>query len=430
MKHILVLFGFVFLGNIVSGHSSVPVLLWHENSYDKLPLPQSHSTLDEISTEEFKDDYIKIANKNGLPIVAVVNDELSLEQLSDSTPSDLKALNDVLETSSTIFLTNVESPVKSLKDVSSSIINLKSVDDLKEEDLLLGNLLLINVNTNIEMADAVIAKLRQKLANRDVMFVLTGERNPYAAQEENQEELSRSRRQILQANPLKEEPVPDKGTLKDIGGCLYWYTRGGKFDAVLGKTKVSMVFTSKPSNTVITNGTCFNEEKRISQGGRESFVAKITYKNMNNPQESLTFAIRFINLGQTWFAESGNLTVRQKDLPATPLRFEVGEIKAAPKFSFSCGDLKLYNYDSAQVTAQLRIFRLQLQTFKDKDVPLFAPSFDCEVWMSLSLWMGFIYMFMFVIICCVASLCLYNIKTNDRYEDPRAKPLIIQTFEE
>ena len=109
------------------------------------------------------------------------------------------------------------------------------------------------------------------------------------------------------------------------------------------------------------------------------------------------------------------------------------------KFSFSCSNLELRsNLTSSNEWLVLNIYRFQLQPFHinmtrkvgaiEQDV-IFADSFDCSTFWSLPTLMGLFTLLLYIMIIGSGIYFLMQIKTPDRYENPKGKPLMITADE-
>lgn len=123
------------------------------------------------------------------------------------------------------------------------------------------------------------------------------------------------------------------------------------------------------------------------------------------------------------------LYINQNFLPSTlgqVYKLSSHEITASDGFSFSCNQLILRSH--GENPAVLTIHRFQLQPFASEKT-VFAESFDCSTWFTIPTWMGLISMSFFSFIVSVGVYFLFNIKSPDRFESAKSKPLTIATSE-
>lgn len=145
-----------------------------------------------------------------------------------------------------------------------------------------------------------------------------------------------------------------------------------------------------------------------------------------------------------WRVTSGNVHVTNGTSSATYdfLSRDLNEINARQtfnRFSFSCSNLELRsNVTEANEWLVLNIQRFQLQPFhinmtrkigeSEQDV-IFADSFDCSTFWTLPTFMGLFTLLLYIIIIGSGIYFLMQIKTPDRYENPKGKPLMITADE-
>ncbi len=65
---------------------------------------------------------------------------------------------------------------------------------------------------------------------------------------------------------------------------------------------------------------------------------------------------------------------------------------------------------------------MQLQVF-DIESTKFGPSWYCAELFSIGLWVGLIMTLIFAFVCWWGFAMLANINTNDKFDDPKGKPL-------
>lgn len=110
------------------------------------------------------------------------------------------------------------------------------------------------------------------------------------------------------------------------------------------------------------------------------------------------------------------------------INFNTGSLWAADGFSFSCYKLDAYSQLNEIYSAHLRLNRFQLQPFQFNST-VFADSFDCSTWFTIPTWMGFITVSLFASIISIGIYFLFEIKTMDRFENPKSKPIAVPTSE-
>jgi len=109
------------------------------------------------------------------------------------------------------------------------------------------------------------------------------------------------------------------------------------------------------------------------------------------------------------------------------------EISASDEHSFSCVDLELRSTKpkDQKYTLILKFKRFQVQPFKlpDNKKKVFADSYDCSTWFTIPLWVGFLVTLFFTAILAFGVYALMDIKTPDRFENPKGKTITITATE-
>lgn len=96
-------------------------------------------------------------------------------------------------------------------------------------------------------------------------------------------------------------------------------------------------------------------------------------------------------------------------------------IESLQNFSYSC-NRQLFTSDINGEPITLEFERFQLQGFEGD---VFNESFDCASWFTLGMWMSLLFILLFVTIVTLGVCFIVSVQTNDRFEDPRGKPLYV-----
>ena len=137
-----------------------------------------------------------------------------------------------------------------------------------------------------------------------------------------------------------------------------------------------------------------------------------------------------------WEVREGTATFIDKNAQPITQELDLKDIYAEKQFSYSCSKLTIRSkVEDKQI--QLTFDGFQLQPFanpsnrKGNTVHyIFADSSDCEPWMTLGLWMGLITLFWFTTIIFIGVYALSTVSSPDRFENPKAKTLIITNVDE
>lgn len=100
---------------------------------------------------------------------------------------------------------------------------------------------------------------------------------------------------------------------------------------------------------------------------------------------------------------------------------------APSNYSLSCMNLELHKSIKQKKEAgfvddfvKISLKDVQIQPFKG---PIFMDSFNCATWFTIGTFCGLIVLILFTTILAIGILYIMNIKSNDRFEDPKGKPL-------
>lgn len=124
------------------------------------------------------------------------------------------------------------------------------------------------------------------------------------------------------------------------------------------------------------------------------------------------------------------ITVTTKDHGSTEFNLRKTGVTAGDTFSFSCSKLELMSHRATikkPRTLTLVISRFQLQPFRltGKQDRVFEDSFDCATWFTIPVWTGFLVILLFTAILSFGVFALLDIKTPDRFENPKGKTITV-----
>jgi hypothetical protein len=156
---------------------------------------------------------------------------------------------------------------------------------------------------------------------------------------------------------------------------------------------------------------------------------KISSKDIKSVKITLSLKI---NHGGKYWIGGGKSTIEvqstNSDLNKN-LALIDSEITASQGFSFSCSQLKLRSpraTNSTAATISLTWKRFQIQPFSTNMAKMiFADSFDCSTWFTISLWVGLFITILFGAIISLGIFMLFEIKTMDRFENPKGKTITV-----
>lgn len=183
--------------------------------------------------------------------------------------------------------------------------------------------------------------------------------------------------------------------LKNFNDCLYLYSSGGEYDiSIVEHNGRSGVLPVANATIDLIRTSCFSKSRpyarlalQFSEGINKDFMDSMLFEfhinKTGNFWEVVDIELSFVPVGQ-W----------PEDLPKS-VKLLPDDLYAGNGFSYSCNNLILKkrpsNKDKHDKTVEYRISfsRFQLQPFKNQ-LTVFAQSYDCSVWLTLPLIMGFI----------------------------------------
>lgn len=202
-------------------------------------------------------------------------------------------------------------------------------------------------------------------------------------------------------------------------GCLYLYMEGGSFEMITADE-------ARVNETLEVDSIEFDRSKtkcvREKNPGRVSFSFKLSG---NKKVSSVAIAMRVTPIDKYgyWAVSQANLTITRADIDRKRT-FQLGlsTMYSAADHSYSCGRLKLEtmynrrkqeNDTKVDPSATIALNKFQLQPFPELEHVIFAPSYDCSVWVTIPEIMGLILVLLVVAVTALGAVSLKRIDTND-----------------
>lgn len=162
---------------------------------------------------------------------------------------------------------------------------------------------------------------------------------------------------------------------------------------------------------------CTNE----SSSGKLSISFKMDEKSK---VKSINLAMKILpaDYKDFWEISQANLTITRADIDRKrTFSLTFPDIYASPDRSYSCSGLefrtmkkrKTDNETKSDAKAKLTLYRFQLQPFPERELYVFAPSYDCSTWMTIPGLMGFTLILFITVVTVLGTICLKRIETND-----------------
>lgn len=243
--------------------------------------------------------------------------------------------------------------------------------------------------------DRALANLLKDLP--DVVFILTGAQNTKALE---QQALEKEEQAILSR---KTRAVPAPGAAFKYDNLLVYYTAA--YEHFKKDTK-------KPiSEFKFTN---------IKPDGADENKLNVVFES-----QTYNIVISFEGAGGAWAATSARVN-NNNVTGFTPIEAPAG-------FSFACAkSFKIRLDGGSGDIEQLQIQGLQIQPkFKSDsfDLSKFGAAYDCVGFTSPGIWAGIFVTLLLLIIMTIGITALMDIRSMDRFDDPKGKTITINTNE-
>lgn len=106
---------------------------------------------------------------------------------------------------------------------------------------------------------------------------------------------------------------------------------------------------------------------------------------------------------------------------------QVPQISVPKEFSYSCGSG--YFATSDKDGYLLKNFQIQLNFDSSEEIKQFADSYDCVGFTTAAIWSGLFITFLLLAIVAVGITYIMDIRTMDRFDDPKGKTIIVAVSE-
>lgn len=413
----------LFVGTESAG---VPAFLWSSDSLlEGIP---KVSSFDTFRTQEFSNSVEKLRSQNADSVlVAFVQDALSLEDMSRAAGDDstYKYVKRALEqASSQVMLPSVENPVKGL--TSGIKVTRVAIGDVDSVETTLadlggpGEVVMVDLPETadaedrmsaLQQADDIMKAAVEKLSHngrRKVIVLYTGQ----AASLPTSVARSRSRRHLL-ANEAAAPNGTTTGVLEVRGSCLILYAAKVSVSLAGSDPKASrMAVTYNDTLKPMPDPVCFKGGANISFSFPDTDKVK-----------GFSMAMSFSESADGY--ELASLTASANGKEGLVMRID--DFWWPSGFSFSCGASYFRQLNSTK-PPQLRV---ALDTFQvevtQNRTERFSESYDCASYFTTLIWMGLMVVLLYLFILAVGIFFLYDIRTNDRFDDPKGKTITVTT---
>jgi hypothetical protein len=194
--------------------------------------------------------------------------------------------------------------------------------------------------------------------------------------------------------------------------------------------------TRRPIDNILLNGTASPVSAKMN-GTAVTFVLKwegVAFKGANHSLSSATVSMTFDKIKQEYVLrtlETDNVKIDDTTLGKSNLEVKThyGYNVAAPlNTAFCCSDPGIFKptKDTLKATTKyavgLTFTGMSLQVY-GVPVARFGPTWYCGSLIPIGLWVGLIISFLFALVVYYGISMLASIQANDRWDDPKGKPL-------
>ncbi|CAF0983529.1 unnamed protein product [Rotaria sp. Silwood1] len=167
-------------------------------------------------------------------------------------------------------------------------------------------------------------------------------------------------------------------------------------------------------------------------GNNNSVILNLVWNNDQNPNDNVTVSLTTTIMGRFWSLE--NVTLNQNEY-----RYFVSgmdsPMETPPTYSYVCTTAEFVRYDNSKSPYGLYNFsnkfyikNLQFQPFNVNGSTFGLPNY-CTSFFTRGIWMAITSSLLCLGILLFGIYHLMNVKSNDRFDDPKGKPLIIKAQE-
>lgn len=400
--------------------------MW-ETSKNYSPLP----ALGRINEFFFRDIILDKYNKQK-NIVVFLEENLSPEDFStfDSAGQNVfYSLSHLKSHAQVNYYPFVETPLKALQNLPGVEVRKVEVtaDGLPEDfKIERGQVIIINFNDAkenedrsqmLQRHDSCINSIYKAILaqNENVIAIFTAKHSSWLVPSElDNNSLGRKARNLMQA--VEEEPKQENQANtpenKDVP------------PEPVPVINLKNVIVKNTNDTLFYAGdniVLIDNDKRTEMTTISNMVSEANYTTIEGDTMKLT--LPFLSERGYWLLPS-----IQAEVGGKSYRFVVREVYAPYGFSYHCNNTVYVN--DTKVTLSIPGF--QVQRFSE-EYPLkehqFDEAYDCIGFTSPAIWSGLFVTFILALIMSVGLCMIMDIKTMDRFDDPKGKTISVNVVE-
>ncbi|XP_074644841.1 V-type proton ATPase subunit S1-like [Tubulanus polymorphus] len=433
MKLLFANFCLFYLAISVVSHE-IPVLIWSSHKLaDVLPPLAGHT----INEEVFRNDYLrklvcKDCQKHTL--VVFLQDKLSLDDITKygnvfsdkSNGGAFPHIKEYMESLPSLTLSSVKGPadaLKKLKDMfQGRVHHLKSGQSLKDVKLTGRNLIVYNLAvTNNEITaeqiaknDAQISKTVEELKELGIPYTAMYTANEPSVVKSDWYHGNMGRHLLATADDKS------NGTLVEVSGCMLY------------AQEIRLKPSKNSSDELLSNKPKTDGSKCNNATGGTLKLSWTKQGELNSVVIEIEFAVS--KKGGLWKIGNMSLTAKGKingtEVNADNMPLEASFVYAPLGASYHCYPrTQILAKGNATADSASLVFKgLQIQPAAKKG--RFGPANDCVGFFTIPIFSGLIVALILIAILGYGIGMIANITTQDRFDDPKGKPLNVHVPEQ
>ncbi|ODM97898.1 V-type proton ATPase subunit S1 [Orchesella cincta] len=412
----------ILLGLVINSlwlvDATSPVVLW---TLKRIGEGNLESNLNEFSPQQFADLVAWKTEQGTFPVIAFGLDSLSLEDLASQggigATEPYRKLRKITDASAeTLLFPAVQSAGESisiLQQKGFQVVQINAGDVLPKLETP-NTILIINEKSNVNMDDEVLRVFsKYTLDFPNLVGMLWGKRSTWTEEPEDEanEILSRKKRQAPPPESNATFVYNDQNGLfmvfRDVALTVYpdkntaiYKTATASTQDANGTTILNLVFAPRTEGLKISK---FELKLTLQKG----IMGYWSMKNATAALSGTTNTSKAFNFNDEWLTSAITLVV------PTHLSFHCSRF----------GSLRpIDRKENSTFTIDFRGF--QIQAFMPASTQnKFADAYECVGFFTPGIWMGIIVTIMLLSILSWGMYMIMDVKTMDRFDDPKGKPI-------
>lgn len=384
---LVALFSVFYSTSALDGHFS-PVLFFKNKENTKPFAKNGISSTTPVDQREFERRLSTLDQDQ--KVVFCVARDLSPEAFAKRNEEKTKAFENIASKVEILeYSPNVENPVenkvtkaKNVARVSVSLTNEFEPTPSSDARIIIAALPEYHDAESefhyLARIDRACYAISQQDEYKDALFVLTSETN------------SHLQSHLRKARDTGAQKADSKGIVKKDANFIVYLT--------------DFIERKGTTDTIITIG-----ESDITGSKPDDSTIEIKFK------DKLTLEFKLNKETEYWYLEKALPNVSQSQIP---------QIFVPKEFSYSCSST-LYFPTSDKDGLYFKNFQIQLNFDSSFDQNKFASSYDCIGFTSAGIWSGLFITFLLLAIVGLGITYIMDIRTMDRFDDPKGKTITV-----